>query len=48
MTMARAFALSVVALFVVPHAHAQTVEDFYSGRTIELYIGSTVGGGYDA
>jgi len=46
--MARAFALSVVALFVVPHAHAQTVEDFYSGRTIELYIGSTVGGGYDA
>jgi tripartite-type tricarboxylate transporter receptor subunit TctC len=29
-------------------AHAQTVEEFYAGRTVELYIGSTVGGGYDA
>lgn len=29
-------------------APAQTVEDFYRGRTIEIGISSTVGGGYDA
>lgn len=28
-------------------ATAQTVEEFYTGKTVELYIGYTVGGGYD-
>ena len=28
--------------------HAQTVEDFYKGRKIDVVIGFTVGGGYDA
>jgi tripartite-type tricarboxylate transporter receptor subunit TctC len=28
-------------------ASADSVEDFYSGNTIELYIGYSVGGGYD-
>lgn len=28
-------------------AQAQSVEEFYAGKTIELYIGYTVGGGYD-
>lgn len=28
-------------------ARAQSVEEFYRGKTVELYIGSTVGGGYD-
>jgi tripartite-type tricarboxylate transporter receptor subunit TctC len=28
-------------------AQAQSVEDFYKGKTVELYIGYSVGGGYD-
>jgi tripartite-type tricarboxylate transporter receptor subunit TctC len=28
-------------------AHAQAVADFYRGRTVELMIGYTTGGGYD-
>jgi tripartite-type tricarboxylate transporter receptor subunit TctC len=28
-------------------AHAQSPEDFYKGKTVELYIGYSVGGGYD-
>src|SRR5262245_51591827 len=28
-------------------AHAQSPADFYRGRTVELYIGYSVGGGYD-
>jgi tripartite-type tricarboxylate transporter receptor subunit TctC len=28
-------------------AQAQDVADFYRGRTIDLYIGYSVGGGYD-
>ena len=28
-------------------AHAQSVEDFYRGRTVNLVIGYSVGGGYD-
>jgi tripartite-type tricarboxylate transporter receptor subunit TctC len=27
--------------------HAQSPEDFYKGKTVELYIGYSVGGGYD-
>ena len=29
-------------------AHAQSPADFYKGKTIEVYIGTSVGGGYDA
>ena len=29
------------------HAHADAVADFYRGKTINVYIGVNVGGGYD-
>ncbi len=38
--------LAALALANGPAA-AQSVEEFYSGKTVELYIGYTVGGGYD-
>ena len=28
-------------------AHAQSVGDFYKGKNLDLYIGYSVGGGYD-
>jgi tripartite-type tricarboxylate transporter receptor subunit TctC len=28
--------------------HAQSPSDFYRGKTVEIYIGTSVGGGYDA
>src|SRR5258707_1058848 len=28
--------------------HAQSPADFYRGKTVEIYIGTSVGGGYDA
>ena len=37
---------AVISLFVAP-AFAQGVEDFYRGRTMEMLIGYTTGGGYD-
>jgi tripartite-type tricarboxylate transporter receptor subunit TctC len=40
-----------VALLMLPPTSlgfAQTPVEFYKGRTIELYIGTSVGGGYDA
>ena len=39
-------ALSPVAL--AQPVRAQTPADFYRGKSLELYIGSSVGGGYDA
>ena len=30
-----------------PHAHAQTVEQFYKGRTVNLIVGFNPGGAYD-
>jgi hypothetical protein len=36
------------ALSYAPAASAQSVADFYRGKTIDLYIGTSVGGGYDA
>src|SRR5262245_36305048 len=38
-----------VALFLAPNssATAQSVEDFYKGRQINLIIGGGAGGGYD-
>ena len=38
---------SVAALAFVPPASAQSVEDFYKGRSINLMIGGGAGGGYD-
>jgi tripartite-type tricarboxylate transporter receptor subunit TctC len=29
-------------------AHAQTPAEFYKGKTIDVYVGTSVGGGYDA
>jgi tripartite-type tricarboxylate transporter receptor subunit TctC len=37
----------VVAFLLVSAARAQSVADFYRGRTIDLNIGYSVGGGYD-
>jgi tripartite-type tricarboxylate transporter receptor subunit TctC len=31
----------------MPHAHAETVADFYRGKTVSLVVGSSTGGGYD-
>jgi tripartite-type tricarboxylate transporter receptor subunit TctC len=41
-----AIALSAIALSALP-ARAQSVEEFYKGKTINLAIGFSVGGGYD-
>jgi len=38
---------AVVALLVSP-CHAQAPAEFYRGKTIDVYIGTSVGGGYDA
>jgi tripartite-type tricarboxylate transporter receptor subunit TctC len=38
---------AAVALFLTALAHAQSPADFYKGRNVELYIGYSVGGGYD-
>jgi tripartite-type tricarboxylate transporter receptor subunit TctC len=32
---------------LVPLAHAQSPADFYKGKNVDLYIGYSVGGGYD-
>ena len=38
----------MVASLMLATAHAQTPAEFYKGRSIDLYIGTSVGGGYDA
>src|SRR5580704_19512669 len=35
------------AATLVPLAHAQSPADFYKGKNVDLYIGYSVGGGYD-
>jgi tripartite-type tricarboxylate transporter receptor subunit TctC len=37
----------IAALFIASHAHAQSPADFYKSRTVDLYVGYSVGGGYD-
>jgi tripartite-type tricarboxylate transporter receptor subunit TctC len=37
----------ISAFVLADPVHAQTVEDFYRGKTINLIIGYSVGGGYD-
>ena len=41
-----ALAVAAVAGLAVP-AHAQSVADFYKGKTLDLYVGSDPGGEYD-
>jgi tripartite-type tricarboxylate transporter receptor subunit TctC len=39
----------VIAAFAVPASvHAQSPAEFYKGKTVEIYIGYSVGGAYDA
>ena len=46
-TVIRGPAVALLTLLATPPCHAQT-SDFYRGKTIELDIGTSVGGGYDA
>jgi tripartite-type tricarboxylate transporter receptor subunit TctC len=43
----RATAAAIVLAMAVMAAPAQDVADFYKGKNVELYIGYSVGGGYD-
>jgi tripartite-type tricarboxylate transporter receptor subunit TctC len=45
---ARAWLAALLALLPVSAGFAQAPADFYRGRTVELFIGTSVGGGYDA
>ncbi|MEA2907061.1 MAG: hypothetical protein QOI12_4448, partial [Alphaproteobacteria bacterium] len=39
---------SLAVVFALSPCRAQTVAEFYKGKTIDVYIGTSVGGGYDA
>lgn len=41
------FVFSLATLAAISPANADPVEDFYKGRTVNLYIGYSVGGAYD-
>ena len=42
-------ALAIAAIVAMPvSGHAQSVAEFYKGKTVEIYIGYSVGGAYDA
>ena len=43
-----AYAGLAIGLSFAGPANADSVSDFYSGKTITLYIGYSAGGGYDA
>jgi tripartite-type tricarboxylate transporter receptor subunit TctC len=45
--LAAAAAVAVATLLLTAMAQAQSPADFYKGRNVELYIGYSVGGGYD-
>src|SRR4051794_6157240 len=40
--------IALVAIALLSPSRAQSVADFYKGKSIEVYIGTSVGGGYDA
>jgi tripartite-type tricarboxylate transporter receptor subunit TctC len=40
-------ALALILLALTPPAHAQSIEDFYRGKTITMLIGGSVGVSYD-
>src|SRR3974377_1290046 len=44
---ARTVFVLACACFALSAAQAQTPADFFKGKTVELYIGYSVGGGYD-
>ena len=37
----------VVVCLTVPPVHADSVADFFKGKTIRIIVGAGVGGGYD-
>jgi tripartite-type tricarboxylate transporter receptor subunit TctC len=39
--------LALLAVVLVPGANAQPASEFYKGKTIDIFLGSSVGGGYD-
>jgi hypothetical protein len=43
-----AFGAFALFVFASSPCHAQAPADFYKGKTVEVYIGTSVGGGYDA
>src|SRR5262249_50705613 len=43
-----AFCVFPLAALIFSPSHAQPLADFYRGKTVEVYIGTSVGGGYDA
>src|SRR6476659_4469968 len=42
-----AVAVAILALVPISTGHAQSPADFYKGKTVEMMIGYSVGGGYD-
>src|SRR3954452_7936630 len=42
-----AIAIALVAMFTATPAGAQSLEDAFKGKTVNLVIGYSVGGGYD-
>ena len=47
MALSRGGAAAILAFCPVAVGHAQGPADFYKGKTVELYIGYSAGGGYD-
>jgi tripartite-type tricarboxylate transporter receptor subunit TctC len=41
-------AVALLTFLVAPLCHAQTPAEFYRGKSVDLYVGTSVGGGYDA
>jgi tripartite-type tricarboxylate transporter receptor subunit TctC len=46
-TWVRGLTTAVLALAPISVGHAQTPAEFYKGKNVDLYIGYSVGGGYD-
>jgi tripartite-type tricarboxylate transporter receptor subunit TctC len=46
-TLGRGVAAAIPALHAISASHAQSPADFYKGKTVDLYIGYSAGGGYD-
>jgi tripartite-type tricarboxylate transporter receptor subunit TctC len=42
-----AMIVSMAAVLIAAQAHAETTHEFYKGKTVELYVGTGPGGGYD-
>jgi len=40
-------AAAILALCPISHADAQSPSNFYKGKSIDLYVGYSAGGGYD-